>query len=104
MNYLDTGILVRALLAQHPQQAACAVLINREAVTSCHTVAEAFNTLTGFFKIPNDTASELLIPLSNEIRFETISVDDYFRVVREARQRGVQGGIVYDSIHATVAR
>jgi len=29
---------------------------------------------------------------------------DCLTVIREARQRGIQGGIVYDDIHAEIAR
>jgi predicted nucleic acid-binding protein len=102
--YLDTGVLVRALLTEHPQHNACAKAIGEDAVSSCHSLAEVFNTLTGFFKIPNDTASEMIVSLTEAMAFEVISQADYMGVIEEARRRGVQGGIVYDAIHAQVAR
>ena len=104
MIYLDTGVLVRGLMQAHPLHADCFRLINRNAVSSCHTLAEAFNTLTGHFKIPNDTASQMVCSLRNQMSFEGISEQDYLTVIRGARERGIQGGIVYDAIHAEIAR
>lgn len=104
MIYLDTGVLVRGLLRAHPQHEDCFRLIDGDAVSSCHALAEAFNTLTGHFRIPNDAASQMLDSLSRHMGFEIILAEDYLRVIREARLRGIQGGIVYDAIHAEVAR
>jgi hypothetical protein len=39
-----------------------------------------------------------------EMRFEVISEEDYIQVIREAPKRGIQGGIIYDAIHAELAR
>jgi predicted nucleic acid-binding protein len=102
--YLDTGVLVRALLQAHPSHAECFRLVNNYAVSSCHSLAEAFNTLTGAFKIRNDTASEMVQSLLNQINFEAIALRDYLLVIGEARQRGIQGGIIYDALHAGIAR
>ncbi len=104
MIYLDTGILVRGLLAAHPFHEECQILINAEAISSCHSLAETFNTLTAAFKIPNDAASQMVESLTAEMRFEALSQADYLKVIREARQRGIQGGIIYDALHAEIAR
>ncbi len=104
MIYLDTGILVRGLLENHQDYSLCEPLINGDAVSSCHSLAELFNTLTGFFQVPNDLASEMIDLLPQEMRFEVISQMDYLQVIRNARKRGIQGGIIYDAIHAEVAR
>ncbi|HTG44411.1 MAG TPA: PIN domain-containing protein [Verrucomicrobiae bacterium] len=104
MIYLDTGVLVRGLLTVHPHHSECELLINAQAVSSCHSLAETFNTLTGFFQVPNDLASEMVESLSAEMCFEVVSQRDYLQVIREARKRGIQGGIVYDALHAEIAR
>ena len=104
MIYLDTGVLVRALLEDHPLHNDCVKLLDGNSVSSCHAIAETFNTLTGFFQVPNDSASELLVELAEKMHFEVISRADYLKVVQEARAKGIQGGIVYDAIHASVAR
>jgi predicted nucleic acid-binding protein len=102
--YLDTGVLVRGLLTADPDHSECEALIDGDAVSSCHSLAETFNTLTGFFQVPNDLASEMVESLTTEMRFEVISRDDYLQVIREARKRGIQGGIIYDALHAAIAR
>jgi predicted nucleic acid-binding protein len=102
--YLDTGVLVRGLMEDHPQHAVCVTLMNPEAVSSCHALAEVFNTLTAYFKISNDLASEMVDSLPEQMRFEVIFQEDYLGVIRNARSRGIQGGIIYDAIHAAIAR
>jgi predicted nucleic acid-binding protein len=102
--YLDTGVLVRGLLESHPDHSHCERLINRKAVSCCHTLAELFNTLTGFFQVPNDLAAEMIASLREEMAFEIISEADYLGVIRNARKEGIQGGIIYDALHAAVAR
>ncbi len=104
MIYLDTGVLVRGLMQDHPLHGACFPLIDGSAVSSCHSLAEVFNTLTGYFKIPNDIASQMVGSLPNQMKFEVISEGDYLTVIREARQGGIQGGIIYDAMHAEIAR
>jgi predicted nucleic acid-binding protein len=102
--YLDTGILVRALLVSLPEHQDCFELINDDSVTSSHSVAETFNTLTGFFKVRNDIAADLILSLRERMTFEPISTFDYMKVIAESRSRGIQGGIVYDAVHAEIAR
>ncbi len=52
MTFLDTGILVGAVLASHEEHAACRVALeeSREPFTNAHALAECFATLTGFYK------------------------------------------------------
>ncbi len=104
MIYLDTGILVRALLRDIPQHRECQVLVSFDAVSSCHSLAETFNTLTGYYKVPNDLAGEMVGSLPEQMRFEAISQEDYLSIIQNAKARGIQGGIIYDAIHAEVAR
>src|SRR5690606_31935330 len=102
--YLDTGILVRGLLTAHPDHFECEALINARAVSSCHSLAETFNTLTGFFQVPNDLDSQMVQSLTAEMSFELILRDDYLKAIGDARRRGIQGGIVYDALHGEIAR
>lgn len=104
MIYLDSGVIVRALLLEAPEHSRCIRIVGDDAVSSCHTFAEVFNTLTGFFKIGNDLASSMLEELADEMRFEEIARIDYLTIIRESRSRGIRGGIIYDAIHAEVAR
>lgn len=72
--------------------------------TNAHALAETFATLTGFYKVPTEAASELTLTLRETIEVEALSLADYETSIREARSRGVMGGGIYDSLHATFAR
>lgn len=106
MTFLDTGILVGVVLEQHPEHAACLEALEQSEApfTDAHALAEAFSTLTGFFKVPVEAATELTLALKANLDMEPLSWADYETAIREARRRGVMGGGIYDSLHATFAR
>jgi predicted nucleic acid-binding protein len=106
MTFLDTGIMVGAVLKSHPEHAACLEALEDSArpFTNAHAIAETFATLTGFYKVPTDAATELTLGLRDSVVVEALTVADYETAIREARSRGVMGGGIYDSLHATFAR
>ena len=106
MTFLDTGIMVGAVLESHPEHLACLAAIEDSArpFTNAHALAETFATLTGFYKVPVDAATALTLSLRDSIVVEALALTDYETAIREARSRGVMGGGIYDSIHATFAR
>jgi predicted nucleic acid-binding protein len=106
ITYLDTSVLVGVLLEEHPQHEDCVRALNSadDAHSCAHALAETFATLTGFYKVPNDAAAELALSLNAVITVSSLPLIDYETALREARQRGVMGGGIYDSLHATFAR
>ena len=106
MTFLDTSELVGAILEKHPQHAACLRALEEchEPISDAHALAETFATLTGFYKVPAEAAAELTLGLREMVRVEPLSLADYVTAISEARQRGVMGGGIYDSLHATFAR
>ena len=106
MTFLDTGIMVGAVLRSHPEHEACLSALEdlERPFTNAHALAETFATLTGFYKVPTEAASELTLGLRDSIEVEALSSADYETSIREARSRGVMGGGIYDSLHATFAR
>jgi len=106
MTFLDTGIMVGALLESHPQHAACLSALEdcERPFTNAHALAETFATLTGFYKVPTEAAADLTLGLCDSIQVEALALADYETSIREARSRGVMGGGIYDSLHATFAR
>src|SRR5689334_19355682 len=106
MTFLDTGILVGALLETHPEHAECIAAFEQfdDCFTDAHALAETFATLTGFYKVPTDAAAELTLDLKNNIAVHALPIADYETAIGEARGRGVMGGGIYDSLHATFAR
>jgi len=106
MTFLDTSALVGALLEKHPQHAACLRALQEAAnpVSDAHALAETFATLTGFYKVPSEAAAELTLGLRAVVQIDPLSLADYETAISEARQRGIMGGGIYDSLHATFAR
>jgi len=70
--YLDSGVLIRAVLKHHPAYKACSILIHRDAVSSTHSLAEAFNTLTSHFQVANSDAALALASLRDRMELEPI--------------------------------
>jgi predicted nucleic acid-binding protein len=106
MTFLDTGILVGAVLKSHPEHDVCLAALedSERPFTNAHALAESFATLTGFYKVPVDVATELTLALQSTLAVEALTLGDYEPAIREARSRGVMGGGIYDSLHATFAR
>ena len=106
MTFVDSGILVGAVLEKHPEHKQCqaALVEYRDGFTDAHSLAETFATLTGFYKVPTDAAAELTLALRDDLAIQALSLSDYETAIGEARQRGVMGGGIYDSLHATFAR
>jgi predicted nucleic acid-binding protein len=106
MTFLDTGIMVGAVLRSHPEHARCLAALEDSArpFTNAHALAETFATLTGFYRVPTDIATGLTLSLRDSVTVEALTMADYETAIREARSRGVMGGGIYDSLHATFAR
>ncbi len=106
MTFLDTGILVGALLEQHPEHDACLEALEESEApfTDAHALAETFATLTGFYRVPGAAAAELTLDLTTILAVEALPLTDYEKAIGEAQRRGVIGGGIYDSLHANFAR
>ena len=106
MTFLDTGIMVGAVLKSHPEHVSCLAALEDSVrpFTNAHALAETFATLTGFYQVPTDTATELTLSLQDSVVVVALTMADYETAIREARSRGIMGGGIYDSLHATFAR
>lgn len=106
MTFLDTGILAGAVLERHPEHAQCraALLQYRDAFSDTHALAETFATLSGFYKVPIEVTTELTLAIGKVISIEALTMTDYQTAISESLRRGVMGGGIYDSLHATFAR
>jgi predicted nucleic acid-binding protein len=106
MTFLDTGIMVGAVLKSHPEHVACLAALeeSERPFTNAQALAETFATLTGFYKVPTEVAAELTLSLGDSLEVGVVTLEDYQTAIGEARSRGVMGGGIYDSLHATFAR
>ena len=78
MTFLDTGIMVGAVLKSHPEHAACLEALEDSVrpFTNAHVMAETFATLTGFYKVPTEAATELTLILRNAVVVEALALPD----------------------------
>jgi len=106
MTFLDTSVLVGAVLETHPEHGPCKRILEEceKPISNAHALAETFATLTGFYRVPTQAAAELTLGLKAVVKIESVSLADYDTAISEARQRGVMAGGIYDSLHATFAR
>ena len=106
MTFLDTGILVGSILEKHPQHNPCRAVFAQyhDCFTDAHALAETFATLTGFYKVPTEAAAALTLGLRKVLAIDAVAIRDYETAIAEAPRRGVMGGGIYDSLHATLAR
>ncbi len=98
--------MVGAVLKSHPEHEVCLAALedSERPFTDAQALAETFATLTGFYKVPTNAATELTLSLRESLEVEVLALGDYETAIREARSRGVMGGGIYDSLHATFAR
>ena len=106
MTFVDTGILVGAVLEKHPAHKVCKAVLEQfsDCFTNFHALAETFATLTGFYKVPTQAAAEMTLGFQDYLEVKMLTNADYEIAIREARSRGIMGGGIYDSLHATFAR
>jgi hypothetical protein len=90
MTFLDTGIMVGAVLKSHPEHAACLAALEDSVrpFTNAHAIAETFATLTGFYKVPTDAATELTLSLRDSVEVEALA----WRTTKRRFGRRAAGG------------
>jgi predicted nucleic acid-binding protein len=109
VDYLDTSVLVAAVVATESHHAACGRLLDQGVVGFyVHGLAEFFSTLTGgrkAFRLSPQQAVELLetdyLPF---LQITTLTAAETLRGMRECSSRGVQGGAIFDYLHLVAAR
>jgi predicted nucleic acid-binding protein len=105
-NYFDSSVLVGAVLARHPQYKGCREMLDSvpDRISCAHALAEVFVTLTAIYKVPNEIAARQTLELRRSVEVTPLTMEDYETAISEARQRGIMGGGLYDSLHAVFAR
>lgn len=109
MDFIDTSVLVAAVVASEPHHAACGRLLDGGGLGMfVHGLAEFFSTLTGgrkAFRLSPGQAAEILeadyLPLQ---QITALTAGETLRSLRECQSRGVQGGAVFDYLHLVAAR
>ena len=110
--YFDTSVLIAALVEQLPHhEAALACLASacrgQEAITSTHTLAEAYAMLTAL-PLPRriQPAEARLIVTESVLKKLTVlplSARVYERAMARVADRGLASGVIYDALHLQCA-
>ena len=107
--FIDTSVLVAAMVADEDFHDVCAALIDAASLgIFAHGLVETFSTLTGgrsAFRMSADDASTILeedfVPSLEVISLTPIET---LRAMRESKLRGVRGGAIFDYLHLVAAR
>lgn len=110
--YFDTSALIAALVEQLPHhEAALACLAsacrNHDAVTSTHTLAETYATLT-VLPLPRriqPAEARLIVTESVQKRLTILPLSTriYERAMTRVADRGLASGVIYDALHLQCA-
>ena len=110
--YFDTSVLIAALVEQLPHhEAALACLASacrdQDAVTSTHTLAETYATLTAL-PLPRriqPAEARLIVTESvqKKLTILPLSARIYERALARVADRGLASGVVYDALHLQCA-
>lgn len=106
--YLDSSILVAALVEDEASHEACLDLLKkRNLVAWTHALAETFATLTGGrlgIRVAPAIATQLIESLVPRLRLIDLSAADMVAALRECDSSGVRGGALFDFLHLHAAR
>ena len=106
--FLDTSVLVAALLQDHESHARAFPVLDRiqngkdEGLVSAHTLAEVYAVLTKFPPPFRHAPEQALLSIDENIikYFKIIGLTgaDYAALLRDAAVAGIQGGTIYDAV------
>lgn len=107
--YLDSSVLVAALVEDEPAHESCLRLLRRKNLaTWTHALAEVFATLTGGrlgLRVAPAIAAELMdASLMPKLSLIELAAADLIGAVRASEAAGVRGGAIFDFLHLAAAR
>ena len=107
--YLDSSVLVAALVEDEPAHESCLKILRRkDAASWTHAITEVFATLTGGrlgLRVPPALAAELIdTSLVSRLRFLDLGATEVSGAIRDAEAVGARGGAIFDFLHLIAAR
>jgi predicted nucleic acid-binding protein len=107
-HYLDSSVLVAALVEDEPNHEACLRLLRKKnGATWLHALPETFATLTGGrlgVRTSPATAAQLIGSLTPRARLIKLNAGDILTAMSDAESVGARGGALYDYLHLIAAR
>jgi predicted nucleic acid-binding protein len=107
--YLDSSVLVAALVEDEASHEACLQLLRkRNAAAWTHALTETFATLTGGrlgIRVAPAIAAQLIEEsLVPRLRLIELTAADTIETLRACASAGVRGGAIFDFLHLNAAR
>ena len=106
--FLDTNVLVSAVVHSHASHARAFAILERvqnekdEGFISGHSLAEIYAVLTRSPPPFRHSPEQALLSIEENVvkyfKISTLSGGDYTALIREAALAGVQGGTIYDAV------
>jgi predicted nucleic acid-binding protein len=106
--FLDTSVLVAAVVQKHESHARAFVILDRiqngkdEGFVSAHSLAEVYAVLTRFPPPFRHTPEQALLSIEENMikhfRIASLTGSDYAALIRETALAGIQGGTIYDAV------
>ena len=106
--FLDTSVLVAAVIAQHDAHSRAFPLLQRvqtgrdTGFVEAHGLAEMYAVLTRFPPPSRHSPEQALLNIEENVlkhfKVSSLSGAEYVSLLREAALAGIQGGTIYDSI------
>ena len=111
MIFLDTNILVTATQLTHPHNLQSRALLTRtiesETIIAAHTLAEVYSSLTSIRppeRVSPKVALQALEAYLLRMTPITLTADECLRAIRDAADKGLVGGMIYDALLLACAR
>jgi predicted nucleic acid-binding protein len=106
--FLDTSVLVAAVVKQHASHERAFAVLERilnqldEGIISAHSLAEMYAVLTKLPPPYRHSPEQALLSIEENVckHFKTVGLvgSEYAALLREAAGTGIQGGAVYDAL------
>ena len=106
-DFLDSSVLIAALVAAQPHHAKCAALVKPRAGATAHALLETFAFLTGRMTPrlrPADAVALIREALAEPLEIFALSGAEHLATLKETAARGITGGAIYDYLHMAAAR
>ena len=106
-TFVDSSILIEAMVAGQPHQLRCAELVAEATDTATHCLAESFNRLTGGrlgFRVRPAEAAKMLRQLTPGLTLTSLSGPQMLACLDSAHRRGARGGAIHDLLILEAAR
>lgn len=107
MSFVDSSILIEALVADQAHHRRCVEILEEATDTAAHCLLETYSQLTGGrlgFRVDPAEAARIIRQRVAGLRITQLDGDQVAASLDTARRRGARGGAIYDHFILEAAR